>query len=563
MYRYDYVESCQEGRILSNAARLVPLAAMVCVLVSACNDKPLFEAPPRGGNAAVALPPTESVVTLVASLPYAALIKAAEKKIPPSFPIGGDGDVGCTDIPHLNAGHIGSHQECIDKPYVDFRGVGMERICGNVPDLTAPSIGMARQCAGYSWNADVAMDGPVRISRSGADVRVEQGIHVSGKAGLRGDLAKILSLSGKNFDVRAAAALDTGVGLDTRWCPIVRAVPVGHWVNSASAEVVGKNCVGFDFGPLGHPQACAGPVNLGLSNVLNDEFDKHRGDIQKAAQEALPCDAVRNAIAAQWRPLSIAVERPGRPSLFLNIEPKNAGASDLIAGDEALRLVAQVTATTTLTTAAVPSTNTPLPPLEKAAAQEGSLDVNLQAVAPYTFLSGELAAALKGKKFDASVGSGTVEVGIVDVDVYPSNGSLVIGMKVNAKTPGRWFDTVGWVYVLGKPTSSKGGKAVSVEDLHFATVLDNEFWTSVEALFQTQILAALRAHATFDLSSQIDAAAVQITAGIAKAHVEGLTIKAGPPVIRLTGIAVASDDLVVEAKLAMRLDLELSDGLLK
>jgi hypothetical protein len=124
----------------------------------------------------------------------------------------------------------------------------------------------------------------LRISKSSAGLRVEQGIHVTGKAGLRGDLANVLSLPGKNVDVRVATALNLSAGLDKQWCPVVNAAPLGRWVNSASVEIIGRNCVGIDLGPLGHPKLCGGPVNLGLADVLNREFDKHRVDIENAAK---------------------------------------------------------------------------------------------------------------------------------------------------------------------------------------------------------------------------------------------------------------------------------------
>jgi hypothetical protein len=219
--------------------------ASVCLSLTACNDKVLFQAPPRGGDTIPAPAVSDSVITLVATLPYTALTQASEAKIPKSVVLGGNGHVACMDIPYLNPGHVGTHQECINKPYVDIRGVGTDRVCVNVPDITGPSIGTRNQCADYHWDADVNKNGPVQIGRSGTDIRVAQSIHVTGKAGLGGDLARALSLSGKSFDVRVASAMNINVGLNNQWCPVVKAVPVGRWVDSASVKVVGRNCVGY------------------------------------------------------------------------------------------------------------------------------------------------------------------------------------------------------------------------------------------------------------------------------------------------------------------------------
>lgn len=545
------------------AIRPCLLICAVCFSLAGCNDAALFQAPLRGGDPAPPPAVSDSVITLVASLPYAALAQIAEAKIPQSVPLTGDGHVACMDVPYLNPGHIGSHQECVNKPYVDFRGVGTERVCVNVPDITGPSAGMRNQCADYHWNADVSKDGPVRIGKSGADIQVAQNIHITGKAGLGGDLAGALSLSGKSFDAQVASAMNLSVGLDNRWCPLVKVAPVGRWVDSASVEVVGRNCVGIDLGPLGHPQICAGPVNLGLADVLNSEFDKHRDDIQRAAQGAVSCDMVRAKVGEQWHPFSIKIDRSGQAPLFLNIEPKTAGFSGLVAGDNASKIVVRVGVKTVLSPSDMANTAGTLPALDPAAANQGGLDINLQAVAPYDFLKNELATAMKGKTFKKDTAAGAIEVRIEDVDLYPSNGSLAVGLKIDAKLPGRWFDTTGWVYLSGKPTPVQNGKAIAIENIGFATVLDNAFWTAVQGLFETEILSTLKGHAQFDLSNEIDKAASQITSAIAKADVPGLKITAGPPAIQLTGVNIATDTLIVTTKLSMSVDTELTAALVK
>ncbi len=98
----------------------VSLAVTIAGLsLASCDDKALFEAPPRGGEATLAPVVSDSVITLVARAPYAALNQAADAKIPKSVPLSGDGHVACLDVPYVDPGHVGSHQECVNKPYLD------------------------------------------------------------------------------------------------------------------------------------------------------------------------------------------------------------------------------------------------------------------------------------------------------------------------------------------------------------------------------------------------------------------------------------------------------------
>ena len=453
-----------------------------CLFLASCNDKTLFTPPERGASNVPAPPVADSVVTLVASLPYATLANIAEKTLPQSLPIGGDGRIACIGVPYVNAGHVEWNQKCV---------LG---VCTKVPEVFGPSIGTHDQCADYHWHADINKDGAAQISRDGTALRLSQGIHVTGQAGVGGDLAGLLSLHGKNIDVHATPRLNLSATLDKQWCPVVTAAPVGSWVDAASVEIVGRNCLGIDLGPLGHPEICAGPINLGIANELNHEFDKHRDDIQKGAQNAIPCDSVKPKIAGQWRPFSIKIERDKLQPLYLNIQPKSAAFSGVVPEDDRLRVAVRVGAQTALETNPVDTAVLPLPPLDPLNSDQGSLLVNLQAIAPYELLKQQLRQVLAQKTFQKDIPAGKLEVRILDVDIYPSKDSLALSIRIDAKTPGNWLDTKGWVYLSGRPTVVKDGKAIRLQDIQFANVVDSAFWSAAEILFQDEILKAINAH---------------------------------------------------------------------
>ncbi len=523
----------------------------------------MFQAPPHGGTSAPAPAVSDSIVTLVATLPYPTLVDIADQKLPQSVPLGGDGHIACLDVPFVNPGHVGSHEECINKPYLDFRGAGTERVCAQVPDFTGPSIGTHNQCADYHWHADINKDGGFQASKNSNSIRFAQAIHVTGQAGVGGTLADILSLKGKNIDIHATPRFDVVATLDGNWCPVVHVVPNGSWIDSASIEVVGHNCVGFDLGPLGHPQLCAGPINLGISDELNHEFDKYRGDVEKGAQSAIPCDTIRPKIVDQWRPYAIKLDTGTATPLYFNIDPKTAAFSGLIPEDGRIRVAVRVGAKTVLSPAPIDTGKVPLPNLEVASPAQGGVEISLQAVAPFGLLKDQLALASKGKSFKTNVPGGTAEVTIDDVDLYPSKDSIAIGLKITAKTPGRWLNTSGWVYLSGKPKAVPADNAVTVENIAFATVLDNTFWSTVQGLFENEILTLLKAHATFDLSKQIEDATARISSAVARADVPGLKLRSGKPNISLDGVYVATDNLVAVVKMSMTLDAEVTEAIIK
>ncbi len=532
----------------------VSLVFALLALLTGCGDEKLFEAPPRGATTDVVPPPvSDSTVTLLARIPYDALQQAVAAKIPASMPFDGNGHIACVGVPRFDPG-VGSHREC-------HNVLGLGEICVDVPNIPVPSIKWDnQQCADYSWHADVSKQGGFSVARAADAVHLQQGLRVQGQAGVSGDLARLLSLNAKSFAADAVPAIDLKFDMSEQWCPLVSVTPTGRWVSDAKVELVGSNCIGFDFGPLGHPQVCAGPVNLGLADVLNGELDKHRGEIQTAVSSALPCDVIRTKIAEQWHPISIKADR--NEQLFLNVVPTGAAFSGLVAEDQAVKLVVQVTAKTSVGPAGIATQPVPLPPLGHAAANHSGVVLNVQVAAPYSLLKSELATYLKGKDFKQQTPAGDVKVHIDDVDIYPSQTSIAIGLKIRADLPGHWFDTSGWVYLSGRTVAVPANKSVEIQDIHFATVIDNDFWKIVEALFSQQILGVLRDHSKVDLGKPMDDAAVKIKDGIAQANVPGLKITADTPAMELTDISIGKDNLVASARLSMNFDMELSAALL-
>lgn len=520
------------------------ISALVCVLgLSSCNAA-LSEAPPRVASAAPAPALPDSVFTLSVSAPYANLVKAAEGKIPPSIPIGGSGPAACANVPFLNPGDVRMEMRCV------------WGLCTHVPVATLPSIGTKRACADYQWNATVQKDGALALSKAESRLRVSQNIHISGKAGLNGTLAELFSISGKSVDVKVAAVMDVAARLDKAWCPVVSVTPVGTWVKDAKVEIIGENCLG----PL---RICVGPVNVSITEPLNAELDKHRKDMESAASAALSCDQIKSGVAPHWRAYAIKIERASQTPLYLNIEPKSAGFSGLLPEADRLRVVLRVAAQTTISSSPIATSNFPLPALDEAAADHGTLAVSLQAAVPYALIKEELSAAIKGKVFHAETPAGAIDVKVNEVDVYPSSAAIVVGLRIAAKTPKSWLNTSGWIFVSGQPSLAKDRHVLKVENVAFSSILDKKLWSVAQALFEGQILDALRARSSYDFSGEITKGAQEINKAIANANVPGLKLTAGAPSIALTGLRVRQDDVVVDAATGLSLDAEVTEGLIQ
>lgn len=523
-------------------------AFVAATFLSGCDKKELFEAPPHATpKDQTPLPSTLSTLTLATELPYQSIRSLIQSQTPSQMNFSGNGHVACGQIPFINPGGIESHEKCLDVPYCDFRGCGLQRQCVHLPDtFRAPSIGTHERCADYDWSAVASRQGDAVVAKAGDYIHLEIPIKIAGKAGVGGDLAKLLSLSAKSFEAQLRPGVDVLLSLGQDWCPKLAIVPTNNWVSSAKVEAVGRNCLGFDLGALGKPEVCAGPVNIDLTSKANDAVAAQQSNLVAAANAAINCKSIRDSVAAQWRPIAIQLvpdNSTGKP-LYLNISPKGFAFSGLKAADDSVNVALKVWAETKIDPIPVKSDPIPLPEVSPLDASESRLSVALPVRVPYSDIAATLAANFRGKDFSTDTSAGKVRVRIEDLEIYPTSNGLAIGVKIDAKLPGQFLNTKGWIYLIGQPKSDPTKSTIEIAKISYATVLDNKAWQVLVAVFDTQILKALQVNSRIDLKPAITQSTEQLMAQINGASMNGVKVKANLPTANLEAISIGADSIL-------------------
>lgn len=537
--------------VLGRSVRVGATIFLVAAALAGCSRKELFEPPARESPPDQAPTMTTlSTLTLVTGLSYESIRTVIQTQTPAQLNLTGNGHVACGQVPYVKPGGIESREKCADVPYCDIsltrQVCGTRRQCVRLPDtVRAPSIGTSEQCADYNWTAVAARQGDAVVAKSGESMHLEVPIQVTGKAGLGGDLAKLLSLSAKSFEAQLRPGVDVSLALGADWCPKLTIVPTNRWVTSAKVEAVGRNCLGFDLGPLGHPEVCAGPVNIDLTGQANDAVVAQQANLTAAVNSAISCKSIRDTVAAQWRPIAIQLPTEastGRP-LYLNISPKGFAFSGLRATEDSVKVALKVWAETRIEPNPVKTDPTPLPDVSPLDANTSRLSISLPASVPYADIAAALGNGLRGKDFTSEPTSGKVRVRIEDFDIYPTSKGLAVGVKIDAELPGQVFNTKGWVYLVGRPQATMAGSAIEIADLGYATVLDNKAWQLLVGIFDSQILKALRSNARIDLKPAITKSAEQLAGQINSASIKGLKVAASVPTANLEEINIGSTSL--------------------
>jgi hypothetical protein len=552
----------KKGLLMDRSWCRHPTAIFVCcvgiLLASRTNyaRQAISTAPPRIVPSEPRLDDTDSSLTLSLRLPFPRIVQAASRLIPAEIPLSGNGSVGCVGVPYLIGPRIEMRQICKDVPYCDFRGCGTQKQCADVPTPVGPSIGSNNQCADYNWRATLAASAPLSLSRAGDALRVEQSIVVRGQAGVGGDLAKALSLTAKNFEAKARPGFDVRLSMDERWCPTAKVSPTMDWVSAASVEVVGRNCLSFDLGPLGRPEVCAGPANVDLTSAVNSGLSGARQELATSLAAGLTCDATRGPASRFWRTLSVPLQISDSERAFLNVTPQSAAFSGVIVDDGAVRLSLRVRAKTQIGPTAIATRPLDLPRLESSAEIGSGLDVNARITIPYEQLARMLGQAVAGRTFQHQTPLGTADVRIQEATVFPTTEGLAVGLRINADMPRQFFNTKGWVYLSGRPVVDPSGRAVTIAGLRYSLVLDSTFWSLTSTLFEGSVLALLRSHSTFDLVSLERRLASAVTNGLDRAQFEGLKLKAASPQVSLRSVVPGPQGLIVLARLLMPFEVE-------
>lgn len=558
------------SRMRSTYVSCVRLLSLSLVWMYGCGRADLFEAPPRGTPPSHQAPHEQlTTLTLVTRIPYDSIRTLITNQVPSSINLSGDGHVACTDVPFVDPGGIESHEKCADVPYCDIswdrQVCGTRRQCIKLPDtVRPPRIGTREQCADYAWIATVSREGLPVVARSGDAIHLELPVRIGGKAGLKGDLAALLSLSGKNFEAHLRPGVDVKLSVGADWCPAASVSPTNRWVTSASVEVVGRNCISIDLGALGHPEVCAGPVNVGLTDQANSAIEANQGNLSRLATSAFNCEAMRKAVAAQWHPwvVPLSLDESNQEASFLNVTPIGFAFSGLGMEDDAARVALKVWATTRIEPTAVEPTPLELPQISPFDSHASRLSVELSAKVPYSTIIGVLGGAIRGKDFSANTQAGRVTVHIDDVTAYTSTLGLAVGVKIDANLPGHLLNTKGWVYLVGKPKATSSGSGLQIEDLQYATVVDNGLWGLIVAVFDSQILREIRDRSTVDLKESITKSARELAAKVNAASVRGIKLSAQVPTASLEDFVLGDDALMVAVSANMDFAIELNPEVL-
>lgn len=486
---------------LSNNATKVLLLCIITgsLSLAACSRKELSEAPERG---TILLTPNtqESILTAKVVIPFSELAAQANKQAPTQFSKSG------REHPCTRVGPKG------DLPF------------GGSFDWTTEI------CTDVDYSINVRREGDISISRGTQPniVRVTLPIKFDGQVGLTGFIAEATGLHRKNFDGAISARTDLSLDVGADWCPKIGVSTDFGWREKARIEIVSGVWI---------------PIADQVSGNLRDTLTT----VTNSVRESISCDRIKAEVAKVWVPMSFPVAVPTAGNVYVNVDPTGIGLSGLGVMDNRVEFALQVRAKVDVALSSLPSAVKLLPALERMPLVPGQITLLVPLRASYEPLVVGLSEAVKDKEFSSDTHAGKVSIKIESITVYPSKENLVVGVSFKADIPGRWLDTSGQVYLFGKPMVEPKGNLISLKNIQFARILDNDVWNRVSAVFETKIKKEIVRAATVDLSAPIAQAKTAITMEMEKLQPQsGVTIELNGQTLGIRQIVPAEKELFVE-----------------
>jgi len=177
--------------------------------------------------------------------------------------------------------------------------------------------------------------------------------------------------------------------------------------------------------------------------------------------------------ATAWRHAFEPVQLSQNPEVWLQLTPQSAAFAGVRADTRVLRGSLELSGSAETIVGSHPSavTATALPQLGHEVSEPGEFDVILPVRIGYDMMKDKITQAIAS----AAPAAGMI---VRDVDVYPSSGKLVIGLRI-AKPSDTDANAGQWVYLTGALQVDAGGHSVRLSDLgvvtndeQFAPVID-------------------------------------------------------------------------------------------
>lgn len=246
-----------------------------------------------------------------------------------------------------------------------------------------------------------------------------------------------------------------------------------------------------------------------------------------------------------------------KENIWLRLAVQEAHFSGIQSNNNVANAVFGITATTELVTEkpeALSPTN--LPPLKTDTFQNRGIHLRVPLTASYTSIEDHLTQLLKdSEKWNNSL----IAFKVKNLEMYPSNDSLVIGMTYLIDLPYQTFDVNGEMFISGHPFFNNTNKEISISNLKFNMFHDQKFADLLMSAISIGIEHLLADNLTISLKEKYDHFIVESNSHLNKNLAENIKLHGEITQAELNSIYLGENNLTVLLDATGNLELEYGD----
>jgi hypothetical protein len=423
-----------------------------------------------------------SVIGLTALLPYETLSKALNTAIPSSFHVEGRRQI-CGSLSEAAANAVNNTLGGDGGKVAAF----FTKLWVQVSTLRAGED----KCFDGDYKATITREGEFIAGLNGDAFHISVPIKVNGTVGLAGDGAKVFGLDKKNVRGEVLAYADIAMQIDQNWCPVMQVKPGFSWRDPAKVELMGNWWLGID-------------------SQATEKITQGINEGQKQLPALVSCDLVKDKVKPLWHQHVIGLPMESGVEGAVVVTPLRIGLSGLSNTPNGMQVSLMLEASTEvlLDKAASPAVETPalvtLPTLQQIPSAADGFSMSIPVTVSYPSLQELLRIELMKKPFTftSKVAEGSLTV--KEVRTFPAGDRLVLGIRFDSElSRPKSLAPKGWVYITARPHFDPTTQTLTLGDLSYSRIIDNDLWNAVSYVFQGPIRALLETGAKIDMQEKI------------------------------------------------------------
>jgi len=273
-----------------------------------------------------------------------------------------------------------------------------------------------------------------------------------------------------------------------------------------------------------------------LAKYAEPRIRSELGTVRSRALAAARRLDLRDKAAAAWRHAFEPIRLSDSPAIWLQMAPQSVAFAGMHANSRTLRGSIELSGTAQTVIGQDPPavTATELPPLGQSVDAPGAFDVILPVRIGYDVLKDRLMQAVQAMPSVAGFA-------VRDVDVYPSSGKLVVGLRI-AGSAANGPDAGKWVYLSGAVQADADGRMIRLSGLDVMT--SDEDLSAVVGPIAAQLGSKLNVDYGIAYDNLLNAANAKFNRPLK----DGFRMEGNLSSARLDGISLSADGVVIAVR---------------